>query len=188
VTTPHRTTAERAPPPAAAAATPADSPWHMLSVEAAAARVGSPLATGLTQAEAARRLIEHGKNELRDQEARGPLSILFGQFTDFMIVLLIVAAVVSGLIGELEDSIAILAIVVLNAVIGFVQEYRAERAVQALRRLAAPQARALRDGQGRACRRRSWCRGTWCCWKRAASCPRTSASPKRSSSASRRRR
>jgi Ca2+-transporting ATPase len=68
------------------------------------------------------------------------------QFTDFMILVLLVAAVISGLIGEAKDTIAIVVIVVLNAVIGFIQEYRAERAMEALKAMAAPTATAMRDG------------------------------------------
>ena len=67
------------------------------------------------------------------------------QFTDFMILVLIGAAVISGLIGDVVDTIAIVAIVVLNAVVGFVQEYRAERAMEALKAMAAPTATVLRD-------------------------------------------
>jgi len=102
---------------------------------------------GLSAAEAATRLAQHGPNALIEGRRRGPVRMLLDQFTDFMIVVLLAAAVVSGVIGDLTDTIVILVIVVLNAVIGFVQEYRAEAAIAALRKMAAPVARVLRDGR-----------------------------------------
>ncbi|MBI2313396.1 MAG: cation-translocating P-type ATPase [Betaproteobacteria bacterium] len=101
---------------------------------------------GLSAAEAAARLARHGRNEIREAERRSPWRMLADQFTDFMIIVLMVAAVISGFIGEVADTIAILVIVVLNAVIGFIQEYRAEKAMAALKKLAAATARVLRDG------------------------------------------
>ena len=119
--------------------------WHVVSVAQTALQLGSAADGGLTAAEATQRLAIHGSNEIREQAPRSAWRRLFSQFTDFMIVLLIVAAVVSGFIGEIEDAAAILAIVVLNAVIGFVQEYRAEKALRALKQLAALKARVIRD-------------------------------------------
>jgi len=102
---------------------------------------------GLTAAEADARLLQKGPNALIEGRRRGPARMLFDQFTDFMIVVLLAAAVVSGVIGDVTDTLVILVIVVLNAVIGFVQEYRAEAAIAALRQMAAPVARVLRDGR-----------------------------------------
>ena len=102
---------------------------------------------GLTAAEAATRLVQYGPNILIEDRRRSPLRMFLGQFTDFMIVVLLAAAVVSGVIGSVTDTVVILVIVVLNAVIGFIQEYRAEAAIMALRRMAAPLARVLRDGR-----------------------------------------
>jgi P-type Ca2+ transporter type 2C len=101
---------------------------------------------GLTSRDARERLAVHGLNLLREGPRRTTLGLLAGQFTDFMILVLLAAAIVSGLIGDVVDTIAILAIVVLNAAIGFVQEYRAERAMAALKAMAAPTATVLRDG------------------------------------------
>jgi Ca2+-transporting ATPase len=109
--------------------------------------LGADTAHGLTAAAAAARLAQYGPNAIAEGRRHGPWRMLLEQFTDFMIVVLIVAALVSGLIGDLVDTLVILVIVVLNAVVGFVQEYRAERAIAALRRLAAPQARVVRDGR-----------------------------------------
>jgi Ca2+-transporting ATPase len=124
----------------------ADVPWHCLTADEALARLEVSADRGLSAAAAAERLARFGGNALQEQARRGPLRMLAGQFTDFMIVVLLVAAAISAAIGEVEDSAVILVIVVLNAVIGFTQEYRAERAMAALRRLAAQSARVLRGG------------------------------------------
>jgi Ca2+-transporting ATPase len=102
---------------------------------------------GLSSAEAARRLAEVGNNELRRAEATPAWRIFADQLTGPVVLLMLGAAVVSGLLREVADAIAIAAIVVLNAIVGFLQEYRAERAVLALRAMTAPRARVVRDGQ-----------------------------------------
>ena len=120
--------------------------WHSLSSDDVLQQLESSL-TGLTTEQAHKRLAEHGPNEIIEKRCRSLLSILLGQFADFMIVVLLVAALISGFIGEPQDTIAILVIVLLNAIIGTVQEFRAERAVAALRKMAAPEAHVLRDAQ-----------------------------------------
>ena len=127
-------------------ANPTTPPWHCLSPDEIAQRCEASLGQGLAPDEAARRLALHGPNEIREARRRSAWRMLLGQFTDFMIVVLMVAAVIAGAIGEPQDAIAILAIVVLNGVTGFVQEYRAERAMAALKRLAATSARVVRGG------------------------------------------
>ncbi len=122
------------------------SDWHTIEADAALQRLNSS-ADGLTTAEARQRLIEYGHNTTPEARHRTLLAMLLGQFTDFMIVVLLAAALISGFIGEPQDTIAILVIVLLNAIIGTVQEYRAERAVAALREMAAPEAQVLRDGE-----------------------------------------
>ncbi|HET9700193.1 MAG TPA: cation-translocating P-type ATPase [Burkholderiales bacterium] len=123
--------------------------WHCESAESVLEQLGSNTATGLGAAEAEARLRRHGPNAIREAARRSAWRMFLDQFTDFMIIVLMAAAVVSGLIGEPGDTIAIVAIVVLNAVIGFVQEYRAEKAIAALKKLAAATARVLRDGHVR---------------------------------------
>jgi Ca2+-transporting ATPase len=124
-----------------------DIPWHTLSPEDTAVRLESHLHTGLDPAEAQRRLTLHGRNAIEETRRRAPWRMLLDQFTDFMILVLIAAAIVSGMIGDPPDAIAIVVIVLINGVIGFVQEYRAERAVAALKLLAAPSATVRRGGQ-----------------------------------------
>ncbi|MGE5172313.1 MAG: cation-translocating P-type ATPase [Betaproteobacteria bacterium] len=102
---------------------------------------------GLTRGEARSRLERFGPNELRERKKKTALVMFLGQFTDFMILVLIAAAVISGIIGEASDTIAIVVIVVLNAVLGFSQEYRAEKAMAALKKMAAAQAAVLRSGE-----------------------------------------
>uniref|UniRef100_UPI0035AE26A4 cation-translocating P-type ATPase n=1 Tax=Rhodoblastus sp. TaxID=1962975 RepID=UPI0035AE26A4 len=120
--------------------------WHTLGVAQVVERLGGDLHNGLSAEEAARRLERDGPNEIREQPGRSLLAMLADQFKDFMIAVLVVAAIVSGLIGEMSDTLVILAIVVLNAVIGLVEDVRAGRAIAELKRLAALKAIVLRDG------------------------------------------
>ncbi|MFL5353498.1 cation-translocating P-type ATPase [Archangium sp.] len=101
---------------------------------------------GLSGAEATRRLAEHGRNEIQREQTRSPWAVLLEQFRSPMIALLLGACVVSALLGEHADAIAIGAIVVLNALIGFAQEFKAEKALLALRSMTAPRSRVMRDG------------------------------------------
>ena len=120
--------------------------WHSIEADTALLHLESS-ATGLTTEDAKKRLAEHGPNAIPEKRRRSLLVILLRQFADFMIVVLLVAALISGFIGEPQDTIAILVIVLLNAIIGAVQEFRAERAMAALRKMAAPEAQVLRDGR-----------------------------------------
>jgi len=120
--------------------------WHRLTPDEGLSALGSGR-DGLSSAEAAARLARNGPNALIEAPRRTPLAIFFGQFTDVLVLILLAAAVVSGLIGDFEDTIVIAAILVLNAAIGFIQEYRAENALAALKAMAAPTALARRDGK-----------------------------------------
>src|SRR5512143_1086539 len=123
------------------------SAWHTLEPPEALLRLGVDGASGLTEQEAARRLAESGANELVERGVRSPASILLDQFASVMVGVLLAAAAVSLAIGEIRDSGVILAIVVLNALLGFRQEYRAEKAMAALKKLAVPTVRAVRGGR-----------------------------------------
>ena len=121
--------------------------WHTLETQEAIDQIHSDLENGLSAAEAERRLAEYGQNELVERAGKGPWAILGEQFTGIMVVMLIISAVVSVILGETIDAIVIMVIVVLNAVLGFVQEYRAEQAMAALKRMAVPHVRVRRDMQ-----------------------------------------
>jgi P-type Ca2+ transporter type 2C len=123
--------------------------WHTTVAAEVLRALGTDAASGLSNEEAARRLEERGANELEDRGTRSPWAILWDQFTSTMIVILIVAALVSALLGDYEDSIAIAVIVVLNAALGFGQEYRAERAMAALQQLSAPRVKVRREDRVR---------------------------------------
>ena len=122
------------------------SPWHTKSIEQTAEALGTDLKRGLTAQEAQARLEKFGPNELQEQPRPGFWKMLLDQFNQFLVLILIVSAVVSFLLGEYLDSGAIMAIVILNAILGVVQESKAEEALAALQKMAAPNAEVLRDG------------------------------------------
>jgi Ca2+-transporting ATPase len=124
-----------------------DTQWHIMTKEDALGALSSDPVNGLSPEEAHARLIRYGPNELLGKGRKHPLLMLLDQFKDFMIIVLIAAAVVSGFIGEASDTVAIIVIVLLNAVIGFAQEYRAEKAISALKKMAVPWATVIRDGK-----------------------------------------
>lgn len=121
--------------------------WHTLSADEAAQRLETSSQTGLSATAAIERVARFGPNALHEKPRRSPWRMLLDQFTDFMIMVLIVAATISGMVGDLGDTLFIIVIVILNAVIGFIQEYRAERAMAALKRMSEAGAHVLRDGQ-----------------------------------------
>jgi Ca2+-transporting ATPase len=123
--------------------------WHQKKTEEVIEETRTSM-RGLSTDEARRRLLESGPNALTEKKAKPPVMMFLDQFRDFMILILITAAIISGFIGEVSDTIAIIVIVVLNAVIGFIQEYRAEKAMAALKQMAAPSAIVLRDGKAAA--------------------------------------
>jgi len=126
-----------------------DQPWHALATERVVAALESDPQRGLSDQEAGRRLGVYGRNRLADQAAASPLKIFLAQFADFIIWVLIAAALISGALGEWLDASAIFVIVVVNAILGFIQEYRAEQSLAALRKLATPTSRVVRDGAAR---------------------------------------
>ncbi len=121
--------------------------WHRLPSQDVAEKLQVDPVTGLSHQEASGRLARHGANILHEKPPRAMWRMFIDQLTDFMILVLLAAAVVSGIIGDIEDTLAIIAIVLINAIIGFAQEVRAERAMAALKKMAASSAVVLRNGQ-----------------------------------------
>ncbi|MEQ2129894.1 calcium-translocating P-type ATPase, SERCA-type [Caldanaerobacter subterraneus KAk] len=102
---------------------------------------------GLTSQEAQKRLLKYGPNVLEEGRRVSPIQIFLNQFQDFMVMVLLAATLISALMGELADALTITVIVILNAILGFVQEYKTEKSLEALKKLAAPSAKVLRDGE-----------------------------------------
>jgi len=120
--------------------------WHILETNPALEELSSSPETGLTTAQVEERKAKYGANELIERGGRTAFQILWEQITATMVLILIGAAVMAGLLGDTKNTIAILSIVALYALLGFVQEYRAEQAIAALKKMSVPNVRVLRDG------------------------------------------
>ena len=121
--------------------------WHTIETNIVLKEFGSSSETGLNPAQVDESKSKHGANELIERGGRTPLQILWEQVTATMVLILIAAAVLAGLLGDTKNTIAILSIVVLYALLGFFQEYRAEQAIAALKKMSVPNVRVLRDGK-----------------------------------------
>lgn len=121
--------------------------WYQLESREALTRLETDLQTGLAASDVTQRLAQFGPNELVEKSGRSPFKILWEQLTATMVLILIAAAVISGFLGKWQEAVAILSIVILFALLGFVQEYRAEKAMAALKKLAVPLVRVKRGGQ-----------------------------------------
>ena len=120
--------------------------WHSLKTSSVLDELKTTI-NGLSKDDAARRFQEDGPNELKEQGAKNPLKILWEQFTAFMVLILIVAAIISFFLGEHIDAIAIMVIVIVNGILGFQQEYKAEKAMAALKKMSVPIVRLKREGK-----------------------------------------
>ena len=121
--------------------------WHQLDRKELVDTLNSSEESGLSIEAVNERLAEHGWNELAETKKLSPLTLFLNQFKDFMVLVLMGATLISGLLGEYLDAITILAILVINAVLGFIQEFRAERSLVALKELSAPTAKVIREGK-----------------------------------------
>jgi len=123
------------------------SDWYQLETNDVLHQLGTSLEHGLSSAEAARRLADQGPNELQAAERISPWSILFQQFKNVLIIILLVATVLSAFLGHGLEAAAIAVIVLFAVLLGFVQEFRAEKAIEALREMSAPTATVIRDSE-----------------------------------------
>ncbi len=121
--------------------------WHTKTEQEVSIQLDVDLQSGLASSSVKDRLEAYGLNEIQEAVRKTFWRMVLGQFADFMIMVLIVAAVVSGVLAQIEDALAILAIVILNVIIGAIQEYRAEQAVAALKKMSMPEVRVLRERQ-----------------------------------------
>ena len=121
-------------------------PWPELSYNDILSHFKVDIDSGLSAAEAEKRLKENRHNMLEEKKQASPVILFLNQFKDFMVLVLLGATLISGILGEYTDALTIMVIVLVNAVLGFVQEYRAERSLEALRGLTAPTARVIRNG------------------------------------------
>ena len=124
---------------------PAGKPWHCATRDEVLRRLGVST-IGLTSADASKLRAAHGPNTLKEAKPISPWAIFFSQFKSILIWILIGASAVSGTLGDATDALVILAVVILNAVVGFYQEFSAEKSIAALMRMTAPQAKVWRDG------------------------------------------
>ena len=120
--------------------------WHVQTVVDVAREWKTSLETGLASGVARKRL-EAGRNVIAEAERPLPLSMLASQFTDTMVLVLLAATLLSGLLGDIIDAIVILTIVIINGILGFIQEYRAERSLEEIKKLSSPHATVVRDGK-----------------------------------------
>jgi Ca2+-transporting ATPase len=126
---------------------PDSPPWHAMLVDAVAVRLDADPGDGLSDAAVRERRARYGDNRLTEQPGRSPWRVFLDQFRSLLILVLIAAAVLAGTIGDLKDALVILAVVIFNALLGFRQEYRAERAMAALTNMLAPEAEVRRNGR-----------------------------------------
>ncbi|MBG6063335.1 Ca2+-transporting ATPase [Flavobacterium sp. CG_9.1] len=120
--------------------------WHLLPISEITQLLNTT-PSGIDPVVAAERLREQGKNQIEDTKKKSIFKMILSQFSDFMILILVAAAIISGVIGDVTDTIIILAIVIINAAVGFIQEYRAEKAMEALKNMEANHAHILREGK-----------------------------------------
>jgi Ca2+-transporting ATPase len=162
--------------------------WHVLPAHEVARRLETDAARGLALAEVARRLGQYGPNTLAETKGRSALAILVDQFRSLIVALLIAATAVALALGETIEAVAILIVLVLNAAIGFLTEWKAEQALTALRKQTSAVAHVSGMGKRTRSPRPTWYRATWPSWPPGPGCPPTGGSSRACGSRWKRRR
>jgi Ca2+-transporting ATPase len=124
-----------------------DRQWHQMQLAELAQTLNTDPEHGLSVEEADARLQQYGKNELTEGKKISAITMFLNQFKDFMVLVLMGATLISGMLGEYLDAVTIIAIILLNGILGFIQEFRAERSLHALKELSAPSAKTIRSGE-----------------------------------------
>lgn len=124
-----------------------DISWHSMDVDDVLKELETDPHRGLNDEEIKKRIEEYGYNELKQEERISPFTILLNQFKNILLLILILAIILSALVGETVDAAIIMVIVIFCAVLGFIQEYRAERALEALKKMLSPTIMAIRGGR-----------------------------------------
>lgn len=125
----------------------AESPWHSIETAKIIKDLDTDHHHGLSEEEARRRLEKYGYNELKKEEKTSSFTLFINQFKNILIIILLIAIVLSALVGEVVDAAIIGVIVIFCAVLGFVQEFRAEHALEALKKMLSPAITVLRGGK-----------------------------------------
>lgn len=120
--------------------------YHEMNERQVEEALNTDFSAGLSDEDVGKRVKQFGLNELEEGEKQSALLLFFNQFKDFMVLVLLAATLISGLLGEYIDAIAIIAIIILNSFLGFYQERRAEKSLSALKELSQPQVQVLRNG------------------------------------------
>ncbi len=121
--------------------------YYQLSLEKIEKKLKTDLEAGLSQKQSQKRFNRYGENVLPSEKKQSMLTIFLEQFNDFIVLILIIAVIISGFMGEIVDAIAIMTIIILNGVMGFIQEFKAEKSLEALKELSASKATVIRDGK-----------------------------------------
>ena len=119
----------------------------------------------LTNEQAKENLKKYGPNELEEGKKKSVFQIFLEQFKDFLVIILIISAVISGFLGDVESAIVIFVVITMNAILGTVQHFKAQKSLESLKAMSAPHARVLRDGESLKFPRFPSCRGISCCWR-----------------------